>query len=64
MEEIIVKEREIRNKVVELVNTSGLPAFILKPIFKEMYDQLCIVDNQQYEEAKNKMEKSKEKEEK
>lgn len=53
MEELILKEREVREKIVEIINNSGLPAFILKPIFKEIYDQICIVEEQQYEKAKN-----------
>ena len=51
MEELIIKEREFRNKIVELINTSGLPAFILKPIIKEVYDQLIILEQQQYEQT-------------
>lgn len=53
MEELILKEREVREKIVETINNSGLPAFILKPIFKEMYDQISMLAGQQYEEAKN-----------
>lgn len=64
MEELIIKEREVKQKVVDTINNSSLPAFILKPIFKDMYEQLCTLETQQYEEAKAKMEKSKEKEEK
>ncbi len=51
MEEIIIKERETKEKIVELVNNSKLPAFILKPIFKDMYDQLNILEEQQYKIA-------------
>lgn len=64
MEELILKEREVREKIVETINNSGLPAFMLKPILKEMYDQISMLAGQQYEEAKNKIQKiKKEKEE-
>lgn len=60
MEEVILKEREVREKVVEIINNSGLPAFMLKPIIKDLYDQLEVVEQQQYAEAlKNKEKKSK-----
>lgn len=51
MEEIILKEREVREKIVETINNSGLPAFVLKNIIKELYDQLSNIEQQQYEEA-------------
>jgi len=52
MEEVILKEREVREKIVDVINTSGLPAIILKPIIKEVYEQLINVETQQYEHAK------------
>lgn len=60
MDELILKERETREKVVELINNSGLPAVMLKPIFKEMYDQISNIEVQQYNQAlANKEEKEK-----
>lgn len=60
MQNIILKERELREKLAEVVNDSGLPAFILKPIVKEMYEQLVNIEQQQYEEAiENKKSKKK-----
>ena len=52
MEELILKEREVREKLVELVNTSQLPAIILKPMFKEVLEQLNIIEETQYSQAK------------
>lgn len=52
MEELIVKEVEIKENLTQVINNSGLPAFILKPIIKEFYEQLVILEKQQYEEAK------------
>lgn len=61
MEEVILKKKEFEEKIVELVNESGLPAFILKPIIKDLFDQLNILDQQQLEQAqKMKEEKNKE----
>ena len=51
MEELILKERETRVKLVELINTSNLPAFILKPIFKDMLEQLNNIEAAQYNQA-------------
>lgn len=57
MEEVILKKKEFEEKIVELINESGLPAFILKPIIKDLFEQLNILDQQQLEQAqKNKKE--------
>lgn len=52
MEELILKEREVREQLVELVNSSQLPAIILKPMFKEVLEQLNIIEETQYNQAK------------
>ena len=62
MEELIVKEREIRNQLEELVNNSGLPALILKPIARDFYEQISQLEQTQYENAKKIIEENKEKE--
>ena len=60
MEELILKEREVREQVVQIINNSGLPAFILKPIFKDFYEQINNFETQQYEIArKNRDDKEK-----
>lgn len=51
MEEILIKERELRNGIAELINKAELPAIIIKPILKDMYDQINILEEQQYEQA-------------
>lgn len=51
MEEVIIKNGEFKQKLVGLINESGLPAFILKPTFKEIYDQLNVLEQQQYQGA-------------
>ncbi len=60
MEEIILKERETRENIVDVVNKSNLPAFILKNIIKDLYEQINQIEQQQYTEAlKNKEDKKK-----
>lgn len=64
MEELILKEREVREQLVELVNNSQLPALVLKPMFKEILDQLNIIEETQYNQAKELKTKNEKKEEK
>ena len=52
MEEIILKRKEFEEELVELINNSNLPAFVLKPIIKDLFEQLNILDQQQLEQAK------------
>ena len=51
MEELILKEREFKVKIVELINNSSLPAFIIKPTLKELFEQINLLEQQQYEKA-------------
>ena len=53
MEKVIIKNMEFKQKLVGLINESGLPAFILKPIFKDIYEQLNVLEQQQYQEVLN-----------
>lgn len=61
MEELIVKEREFREKLAQVVNESGLSAFIIKPILKELFEQVMVLEQQQYEQAQDTIKKEKEK---
>ena len=62
MEEIIIKERETRENIVQAINKSNLPAFILKPILKDMLEQIEQLEQQQYNIAiENKKKKEAEK---
>lgn len=57
MEEIILKKREFEENLVNLINESNLPAFILKPIIKDLFEQLNMLEQQLLEQAqKNKKE--------
>lgn len=51
MEDLILKEREVKEKIIGTVNGSGLPAFILKSIIKDLYEQLNNIEEQQYNQA-------------
>lgn len=66
MEKLILNQRKIKKDIVELINNSNLPAFILKPIIKELYEQIELLEQQQYEKALeiDKKEKTDDKEEK
>lgn len=61
MDELIIKEREFKEKLVQLINESQLPAFVIKPMLKEMFEQVNVLEQQQYEQAcANKEKKEKE----
>lgn len=51
MEELIIREREFKAKLVELINNSNLPAFIIKPTLKDLFGQVNLLEEQQYNEA-------------
>lgn len=63
MEELIIKEREFKEKLVQLINESQLPAFVIKPALKEIFEQVNILEQQQYETACANRDKTKSKEE-
>lgn len=62
MEELIINERKFREDFANLINNAKLPAIIIKPILKDMFEQLTIQEQQQYEIAVKNMEKKGEKE--
>ena len=53
MEELIIKERELREKIANVINEADLPAFMLKPIIKDLFEQISILEQQQYQQALN-----------
>ena len=57
MDELILNERKARENIVKIINESGLPAFILKPIFKEILEQINIMIEEQYNQALQNQEK-------
>lgn len=60
MEELIIKEREFKEKLVEFLNNSNLPAFIIKSILKDLLEQVNLLEQQEYQRAlKNNEDKKK-----
>lgn len=57
MEEVIIKERQLRENISKVINDAKLPAIIIKPILKEYYEQIAILEQQQYEQARQAIEK-------
>lgn len=60
MEELIVKNQELREILVKDINSSQLPAFAVKNILKDLLEQINIIEKTQLEEAKKNMNKKKE----
>ena len=51
MDELILKEREYRDKLTQISNEIGLPAFIMKAVVKDLFEQLNNLEQQQYQQA-------------
>lgn len=52
MEELILKENKFKEDIVDIINNSELPALIIKPILKELFEKICLLEQQQYQQAK------------
>ena len=64
MEDLIIQAHEIKQELVNTINNSGLPAFVLEPIIKDIYEQILKEDNRQYQEAIQTKEQKKEEQKK
>ncbi len=64
MEDLIIKEREFKEKIIEVINNSNLPAFIIKPTLKELLGQVELLEQEQYNQALKTKEETKEKKKK
>lgn len=51
MEEIIIEERKLRENLVQVLNNSNLPAIIKKYVLREMFEQIEVIEQKQYEQA-------------
>lgn len=58
-----VAYREFLDNINDLVNKSGLPAFVLIPVFREILGQLIQNEEMQYENDRKEWEKHLSKEE-
>ena len=64
MEDIIIKQVELKKDIEEIINKAQLPAFVLVPIVKDLLAQLSIAEVQQYNQALKTKEETKEKKKK
>ncbi len=48
MEELILKEREVKENIVQIINTSGLPAIVIKPVLQDILRQVELVEQKEY----------------
>lgn len=62
MEELIVKNQELREILVKDINSSQLPAFAIKNILKDLLEQINIIEKTQFDEAKKNIDNKKNKE--
>ena len=60
---IIILKKEFTDKVVELVNTSGLPLFVMEPILQNILNAVHMGIEQEYQNAKSEYEAALKKEE-
>ena len=64
MEELILKERETREKIVQTINESGLPAIMVKPMLQDILRQVELVEQNEYSIAYQNSQKTKEQDKK
>lgn len=62
MQNIIIANQKFQENIVNLVNNSGLPAFIMKQTLKDVVDLLEQLEEQQLQEAVQNEEKKEKKE--
>lgn len=60
---MIIKKKEFAENVVNLVNQSGLPHFIMEPILQDVLNAVHIGIEQEYQTAKSEYEAALKKEE-
>lgn len=51
MQNLILNQRKFKTELVNLINKYTFPAFMLKPIIKELLEQIEKIEEQQYQEA-------------
>ena len=49
---------ETKEKIVKVINESGLPPFLLEPVLKDLYNQISILKQQELEKSKQEYENS------
>lgn len=53
---------ETKDNIINTINESGLPAFLLEPILKDLHDQISILKQKELEKSKREWEESLKKE--
>lgn len=53
----ILKLKEAEEEITKIINTCGVPAFVLKPMIEKIYRQLEIIEQQEYIKEKENYEK-------
>ena len=48
---ILLKLRELEEEIIKLINSSEIPAFILKPSIEKVYRQLELIEIQDFSKA-------------
>ena len=51
VENLILRKQQLEENLVELINKSGLPAFVISPILKELCTQTIMQEQQQLDLA-------------
>lgn len=54
----IIKLKEIEEEIINIINSSNVPPFVLKPTIEKIYRQLEILEQQEYETEKENYENS------
>lgn len=54
----ILKLREAEESIINLINSSGLPVFVLKPSIEKICRQLEILEEQEFQKEKEIYEKN------
>ena len=57
MKPMSVARAEFINSLTDLINNSMLPPFVIEPILKDMYNDIHMISQRQYEVDKNNYEK-------
>ena len=62
MEEVIIKQVELKKDIASAINKAHLPAFIVTPILKDLLEQFSLLEVNQYNKALMNKEKTKKEE--
>ena len=55
---LVLKIKDTEEKIVNIINTAGIPAFIMKTSIEKIYNQLISIEQQEYASAKKEYDKN------